>query len=442
MREPPLSTLSGWGRHSARGRERLGEDLERISADANLSRGLGRSYGDASLPPDDQPDVLNTTFADRILSFDEDTGLFRAESGLALSELNRLLMPRGYFSPVSPGTKFVTLGGMVAADVHGKNQHKDGNFGHHVTSLKMRVADDRVLECSPEQHPDLFRATIGGMGLTGHILEVEFWMRRIPSQWIWQENRRIRDIDEFQDALEAAAPEWPYTMGWIDCLARGKNMGRGILTTGRWADAEQAPSNSPKRGFQPSLRFDWPSWVLNGLTIRVFNELYYRKQWRRHSSGIVNHEPFYYPLDAIGSWNRMYGRRGFTQYQCVLPREAGRSSARRVLDVLTARGGASFLCVIKDFGSDSRGILSFPRPGITLALDIAVRDDTQELVDALNEQVLQEGGRVYLAKDSFTRREHFEAMEGPRLDEFRAVRDRWDPNHRFRSAQSVRLLGD
>lgn len=442
MGEPPLSTLSGWGRHSARGRERVGEDIERISAEVNLSRGLGRSYGDASLPPGDRPDVLNTRFADRILSFDEETGLFRAESGFALSELNRLLMPRGYFTPVSPGTKFVTLGGMVAADIHGKNQHKDGNFGHHVTALKMRVSDGRVLECSSDQYPDLFRATIGGMGLTGHILEVEFRLHRIPSQWIWQESRRIHDIDEFQDALEESAPAWPYTMGWIDGLARGRRMGRGILMTGRWADPELAPPRPPRKRFHPRLRFDWPSWVLNGLTIRLFNELYYRRQWRRRSSGIVSHESFYYPLDAIRSWNRMYGRRGFTQYQCVLPREAGRGSARRVLEVLTARGGASFLCVIKDFGRESCGVLSFPRPGITLALDIAVRDDTQRLVDALNEQVLKEDGRIYLAKDSFTRREHFEAMEGSRLEEFRAIRDRWDPGRRFRSALSVRLLGD
>lgn len=442
MTEPPLSTLSGWGRHSAQGRELVSEDLERVSADVCLSRGLGRSYGDASLPPEDQPNVLNTRLADRILSFDETSGAFRAESGLSLTELNRLLMPRGYFTPVSPGTSIVTLGGMVAADIHGKNQHKDGNFGDHVTSMKMRVADGSVIECSPTQHPDLFRATIGGMGLTGHILEVEFNLRRIPSQWIWQESRRIRDIDEFQDALEDAATEWPYTMGWIDCLARGKSMGRGIMMTGRWAESAEAPPKPPKKGFQPSLRFDWPSWVLNGLTIRLFNELYYRKQWRRKSSGIVSNQSFTYPLDAIHSWNRMYGRRGFTQYQCVLPREAGRSSAKRVLEVLTSRGGASFLCVIKDFGREGLGVLSFPRPGITLALDIAIRDDTQALVDALNEQVLQEGGRIYLAKDSFTRREHFEAMEGQRLDEFRAIRDRWDPQRRFRSAQSVRLLGD
>jgi FAD/FMN-containing dehydrogenase len=280
------------------------------------------------------------------------------------------------------------------------------------------------------------------MGLTGHILEVEFSLRRIPSQWIWQESRRIRNIDEFQDALEQAAPEWPYTMGWIDGLARGEHMGRGILMAGRWAEPDEAPPKPPSVLFQPRLPFDWPSWVLNDYTIRAFNELYYRKQRRERSSGVVSNQSFTYPLDAIHSWNRMYGKRGFTQYQCVLPREAGRSSARRVLEVLTARGGASFLCVIKDFGREGRGLLSFPRPGITLALDIAVRDDTQALVDALNEQVLQEGGRIYLAKDSFTRREHFEAMEGERLGAFKEIRDRWDPGRHFQSAQSVRLLGD
>jgi FAD/FMN-containing dehydrogenase len=442
MAEQPLSEISGWGRHSALGRELIGEDLEQLSRRAHLSRGLGRSYGDASLPSTEQAEVMNTTYADRILEFDWETGRIRAEAGLSLRELNRLLMPHGFFTPVSPGTSFVTLGGMVAADIHGKNQHKDGNFGDHVVSMKMRVADGRIVDCGPDQHPDLFWATIGGMGLTGHILEVEFALRRIPSQWIWQQSRRIHDIDEFQDALEAAAPTWPYTMGWIDGLARGEHMGRGILMTGRWAEPDEAPPKPPKTGLQPRLPFDWPSWVLNGLTIRMFNELYYRKQWRPESSGIVSNQSFTYPLDAIHSWNRMYGRRGFTQYQCVLPREAGRGSARRVLEVLTARGGASFLCVIKDFGREGKGILSFPRPGITLALDVAVRDDTQALVDALNERVLAEGGRIYLAKDSFTRREHFEAMEGDRLRNFTAIRDEWDPNRHFRSAQSVRLLGD
>ena len=211
---------------------------------------------------------------------------------------------------------------------------------------------------------------------------------------------------------------------------------------GRWGEAEEAPPGPPRVRFRPRLRFDWPPWILNRATIRLFNELYYRKQWRTRSRRIVGYQPFWYPLDSIRSWNRMYGARGFTQYQCVLPREAGPGSARRVLEVLTSRGGASFLCVIKDFGRQSAGVLSFPRPGITLALDIPVRDHTQDLIDALNEQVLRDNGRVYLAKDSFTRREHFEAMEGERLSEFQRIRDRWDPNRRFRSAQSVRLLGD
>lgn len=436
------STLSGWGRHSVEATERRSEDLEGASKDAVLCRGLGRSYGDASLPPRTHPEAVNTTLADRILHFDRDSGVFRAEAGFSLAELNRLFLKEGWFSPVSPGTKFVTLGGMVAADVHGKNQHQDGNFGHHVRSLRMRVADGRVLECSPTQHADLFRATVGGMGLTGHILEVEFTLKRIASSWIWQESRRIADIDEFQDALEETAPKWPYTMGWIDCLATGAQLGRGILMCGRWADAEEAPQHAPRRRPHPSLHFDWPQWILNRSTIRAFNELYFRKQVHPVSQGFVNPDSFYYPLDAIRSWNRMYGKAGFTQYQCVLPRSAGRGSARRLLEVLTARGGASFLCVIKDFGRDSFGTLSFPEPGITIALDIPIREDTQALIDALNECLIKEGGRIYLAKDSFTRREHFEAMESTRLAQFRRAREQWDPQRRFGSALSERLLGD
>ena len=424
------------------GREVRLEDLEVATKLAFLSRGLGRSYGDSSLPPTDAPDVVNTTRADRILAFDRRTGRFRAEAGFTLHELNRLFLPRGFFTPVSPGTKFVTLGGMVAADVHGKNQHQDGNFGHHVRAIRMRVADGRVVECSPTEHPELFKATLGGMGLTGHILEVEFTLKQVPSSWIWQENRRISNIDEFQEALEESATQWPYTVGWIDCLSGGASMGRGILTCGRWADAENAPPPpSTAIRYRPAVPFDFPSWVLNPLTIRVFNALYYRKQFRKVTSGYVHPDSFFYPLDAIRSWNRIYGKRGFTQYQCVLPRTAGRDSARRVLEVLTTLGGASFLCVIKDFGRDSLGTISFPEPGITLALDIPIRDNTQAMIDAFNEQVIKEGGRIYMAKDSFTTREDFAKMD-PRLAEFERVRDQWDKDRRFRSAQSVRILGD
>ncbi len=438
---PTMTTIRGWGGYSLMAVEHRSENLEAASEGMVLSRGLGRSYGDASLPPMDYPVALNTTLADRVLHFDRETGAFRAEAGFPLSQLNEVFRPQGWFTPVSPGTQFVTLGGMVAADVHGKNQHQDGNFGHHVTALRMRVADGRVVECGPEQHADLFRATLGGMGLTGHILEVEFKLRRIPSQWIWQESRRIENIDDFEEALVAASADWPCTMGWIDCLKGGLKMGRGVMMCGRWASADEAPADPPAPRLRPTLPFDFPPWLLNRFTIKAFNELYYRKQFKPITSGFVHPDSFYYPLDAIRAWNRMYGKPGFTQYQCVLPREAGAGASRRVLEVLTKRGGASFLCVIKDFGQDSLGVLSFPRPGITLALDIPVREGTQALVDALNEQVIAEGGRIYLAKDSFTRPEHFRAME-PRLEEFEEIRNRWDSERRFRSALSVRLLGD
>jgi decaprenylphospho-beta-D-ribofuranose 2-oxidase len=435
-------TLSGWGRQAAPGREVCGEDLAAVADGVALSRGLGRSYGDASLPPASRPLALNTTRADRILALDEGTGLLRAEAGLSLKEMNRLLLPRGWFTPVTPGTQYVTLGGMVAADVHGKGQHVMGDFGDHVTRLQMRVADGRVLWCSPDEHRDLFLGTIGGMGLTGHMLQVEVQLRRVPSPWIFQESRRIGDIDEFQEELGAAAQRWPYTVGWFDCLARGARLGRGILMCGRWAEAGEAPRRWPRAHPSPVVPFDFPSGTLNRFTIGAFNQAFYWKHLQKRREGIVDYESFFYPLDAIREWNRIYGRRGMTQYQCVLPREAGRGSARRVLEVLTRAGGVSFLSVIKDFGRDGRGVLSFPRPGITLNLDLPVRDDTRALVDALNEQVLADGGRIYLAKDAFTRAEHFRAMEGPRLEAFQRLRDTWDPQRRLQSALSLRLLGD
>ena len=442
VRRKARGTLEGWGRQSVAGSEVRSEDLVRATRDAPLSRGLGRSYGDASLPPPGAPRAVNTTRADRILAFDERTGRLRAEAGLSLFELNRVLMPRGWFTPVTPGTQFVTLGGMVAADIHGKNQHAAGDFGDHVTALRMRVADGRVLECRPTLEPELFAATLGGMGLTGHILEVEAQWERIPSPWIHQYSRRIDDLDAFQQALVDAAADWPFTVGWIDSTTRGAHLGRGVLMCGRWAEPSEAPARFPRSTLSARLPVDLPGWALGRTSVRAFNELYYSRHGRREAEGLVRPEAFFYPLDALRDWNRAYGPRGFTQYQCVLPHEAGPSSARRLMEVLTSRGGASFLTVIKDFGREGPGLLSFPRPGITLALDIPVRDDTQALVDALNETVLDAGGRIYLAKDAFTRREHFRAMEAERLPAFEAVRDAWDPSRRLRSALSVRLFGD
>ena len=440
-RSDPEPQLSGWGRVPRPGREVRSEDLEALTRDAVLTRGLGRSYGDSSLPPASHPVVAATPLADRILSFDEKTGILRAEAGLSLREINRLFLPRGFFDPVAPGTQHITLGGMVAADVHGKTHHRDGSFGNHVLKLKMRVADGRILECSREVENDLFRATLGGMGLTGHILEVECRLARVPSPWLWLETERIADIDRFIEALKDAGREWPYTVGWIDCLSRGRHMGRGLLGRARWATREEAPRRRPLPLRRPSLPVAFPEWVLNRWSVRAFNALYYRKQLRRLTRGIAHPETFFYPLDAIGHWNRMYGRRGFTQYQCVMPESAGPGAARRFLELLTRRGGASMLCVIKDCGAEGEGLLSFPLRGISIALDLPIRDETPALVDALNELVIAEGGRVYLAKDQFTRSERYRAME-PRLEEWTRIRKAWDPQGRLRSAQSVRLLGD
>jgi len=330
---------------------------------------------------------------------------------------------------------------MVASDVHGKNHHVAGCFGNHVLALRMRIADGSIVECTPAVHPDLFWATIGGMGLTGHVLEVEFRMQRVSSPWIWQESERVPDIDTYVARLRENAEHWPMTMGWIDCLSRGRRMGRGILIRGRWARPDEAPAQPPVPKRRIAMPLPLPQFVLNPLTIRAFNFLYYWRHMRRRTAGIVHPEPFFYPLDSILHWNRMYGRRGFTQYQCVLPTAAGPDAARRFLELLTAKGGASFLCVIKDCGAEGQGMLSFPMPGISIALDIPVRKDTQALVDALNERVIAEGGRMYLTKDAFTRADHFARME-PRLAAFAEVRRRWDPHGRFKSAQSIRILGD
>jgi FAD/FMN-containing dehydrogenase len=363
----------------------------------------------------------------------------RAEAGLSLREIYRLFLPRGWFVPVTPGTLFVTLGGMVAADVHGKNHHRDGCFGAHVEELKLRVADGRVVICSPTVERDLFRATIGGMGLTGHILEVAFRMVHVPSPWIWRESVRMRDIDEMVAGLKAASGEWPMTMGWIDCLSGGKKLGRGTLIKGRWAEPTGAPRHFPRPKRRITIPFDFPAFVLGRFSIRAFNTLNYWRHVPRVRRGIVHPESFFYPLDVLHNWNRMYGRRGLTQHQCVLPDQAGPAAVRRFLELLVSRGGASFLCVIKDCGPEGTGLLSFPRPGISIALDIAVRKETPDLIAALNERVIEEGGRIYLAKDAFTSAAHYRAMD-PRLDEFLRVRRKWDPHGRFRSAQSARLL--
>lgn len=442
MSEGRRRSIVSWGRDLREGIELRAERLEAASLKAALSRGLGRSYGDASLPASSEDIILQTDLADRLLEFreieDGARAIVRAEAGLSLAELHRIFIPRGYFSPVTPGTQFVTLGGMVAADVHGKNQHVAGNFGDHLRALLLRVADGRALELTPREHPELFAATIGGMGLTGHILEVEFTLERIPSPFIYQEALRIPNLEAFEEALHESAETFPFTMGWIDAISGGRSLGRGVLYRGRFAEPDELPRRLPRPPRPARLSVDFPPWILNPLSIRAFNELKYRSQPKALDARIVTLEEFFYPLDAIHEWNRMYGRRGFTQYQCVLPRGA---SSRRVLEALSKSASASFLCVIKDFDREGRGLLSFPMPGTTLAIDLPRTARAASIVAALNKIVIEEGGRVYLAKDRYTSREDYRAMD-PRVPAFEAIRDEWDPGRVFKSAQSVRIFGD
>jgi decaprenylphospho-beta-D-ribofuranose 2-oxidase len=419
-------------------RELLGEDLAAVTRGARLVRGLGRSYGDAPLPSRGESTVVGSTLADRILRFDRETGLLRAEAGASLVDVNRVLLRAGFFSPVVPGTQFVTLGGMVAADVHGKNHHVAGTFGRHVTALRLRLADDSIAEVTRDSHPELFRATVGGMGWTGHILEVEFRAERVPSPWLVSEGRRARDIDHFLELLAAEAARWPFTVGWIDCVSGGSRLGRGILWCGRWAEAAEAPLGFPAERPRLTVPLDLPSWAISRPLTRLGSAVIFHGSSLRRK--VVTPEKFFFPLDMVLRWNRLYGRRGMAQFQCVLPEKDSPGATRRFLEALARRGGASVLCVIKDCGEAGEGLLSFPFRGVSVAVDVPMRDDTQGLIDELARVTREEGGRIYLAKDGWVRRDDLRAMEGARLDAFLDVKRRYDPSFRLRSAQFDRLL--
>lgn len=434
-------TIESWGRVSRPGVEVLGEDIEAITIDSPLSRGLGRAYGDSALPARVGGSVSTTVLADRIISFDPETAILHAEAGLSLRAIFRVFLPRSFYVPVTPGTSFVTLGGMVAADVHGKGHHSAGTFGQHLTGLRMRLADGSISWCSPQERSELFWATVGGMGLTGHILEVKVRMRKLASPWIHAASERVPDIHTMMRRLHETAQVWPMSVGWVDTTARGSKLGRGLLDVGRWADPSEAPATPPAQKRRITLPDVFPRWLINPITCRMFNALWYWKHWQRTREGVVHPESFFYPLDMLAQWNNAYGRGGtFTQYQCVLPKDKADAPVE-FLKLLQSVGGSSFLMVIKDCGPQGQGMLSFPMEGVTIAVDLRINRRTQAMVDALNAFVIAQGGRIYLAKDLLTRPEHFAAME-PRLERFLEVRRKLDPDLKFRSAQSVRLLGD
>lgn len=430
--------LSGWGRVFGPGREVCSEDIEAVTKGATLTRGLARSYGDSSLPHPADGVVASCRLADRILSFDETTGDLKAESGFSLLQLNRTFWKRNFGAPVAPGTQFITLGGMVSADVHGKDHHATGGFGAHVSEMRMRLAGGDIVKASRSENPDLFKATIGGMGLVGHILDATFRLPRISSPWMVIERERMPDLESFLFGLKDAAQRFPFTMGWIDTLGASGALGRGVLLRGRWATTDEASPGVPSPLWRPAVPFVCPDFTISRFTVAIFNALYYGIHPRATRRQVGHPEPFFYPLDAIRNWNLLYGRRGFTQYQCVIPESAGPAGVKSFLALLQRTGGSSMLSVIKDCSDEGEGLLSFPMKGTSVALDLPARDGVQSIVDTLNSHLIELGGRVYLAKDRFTRAEDYRRMD-QRIDAFRAVKQKYDPQGRLRSAQSARL---
>ena len=397
-----------------------------------LPRGAGRSYGDVCLNADGS--VILTERLNRILSFDAGTGLVVVEPGVTFADLLAVFLPRGFRVPVSPGTSFVTIGGAVANDIHGKNQHVAGCFGNCVEWLDLLCADGSLQRLSATQNPALFDATIGGIGLTGIITAVCIRLVPVPSPALLVRRRRVGGLAEFLEGFEAAA-EIPFSVGWIDVLATGAGLGRGILET-----AEPAPRGAIAPPPQRSRRMplDLPGWVLNGASVRAFNALYWRRAQPEAREVLSNYTQFLHPLDAITDWNRLYGRRGFHQFQCVVPHENGTATVANLLRAASAGGGASFLAVLKVMGRGGRGLLSFAQPGYSLALDFAAGDHTPALFRTLEHITRDAGGRIYLAKDSMMSRESFNAMY-PNIEAFQQMRETIDPKRRFSSSQSRRL---
>jgi FAD/FMN-containing dehydrogenase len=384
-----------------------------------LPVGLGRSYGDVCLLKDGN--LLNARSLDRMLDFDPQTGLLRCEAGVSLAEILDFGVPQGWFLPVTPGTKYVTVGGAIANDIHGKNHHIAGNFGNHVRRFELVRSDGTRILCSPTENSEWYRATIGGMGLTGLIPWAEIQLKHIVSRHIDYEGIKFHGIDEFL-ALSKASQHLEYTVAWIDCVSTGRNFARGIFMQGDHSKVPSPLTISKKPILK--LPFDLPAFALSRASVMAFNTLYYNKQLSKYKKTVVDYEPFFYPLDAVLDWNRGYGSRGLLQFQCALPWDHAKEATIEILKAITASGLASFLAVIKAFGDvPANGMMSFPVPGITLALDFPIKPDRSfPLLDRLASMTLEYGGRMYPAKDARMTAAQYQAFY-PQWRDFARFRD-------------------
>ncbi len=400
---PLVKEVVSWGRypkiahqyiHKPAWNDQVPEILRTAAVGSLLPYGLGRSYGDSCL--NGGRELIDCCRLNRILGFDESTGMVRCEGGVSLADIINVFLPKGWFLPVTPGTQFVTVGGAIANDVHGKNHHCAGTFGAHVRQIGLHRSNDGLVFCGPEHNLDMLRATIGGLGLTGVIAWADVQLKRVAGPWIDAELLPFQSLNSFLALGRESNDRFEYTVAWLDCFA-GKQL-RGILFRGNHA-AERGRDFHAKRGAK--LPFALPAWMLNRASVKAFNTSYYRIHAGRKGAGVVAYDSFFYPLDSIRQWNLLYGRQGFLQYQCVIP-ETNLESFEELLDRIARSGMGSFLGVLKQFGSaPPAGMLSFPRPGLTIALDFAMRGErTLQLMESLDEIVQKSGGALYPAKDA------------------------------------------
>jgi len=404
LRPSKVPPFASWGRYpkhdSTLVQVTAAQDCTNRLAEPNISFlpvGLGRSYGDSCLL--DNGTLLSTTGMNRVISFDPETGFLSAEAGISLAEILDFAVPRGFFLPVTPGTKYVSLGGAIANDIHGKNHHVAGCFGNHIIEFELVRSDGSKRLCSETENADWFAATISGLGLTGIITWATLRLMPIVSRSIEQEAIQFHGIDEFLE-LAKASQHLDYTVSWIDCTSEGKNFARGVYMQGvhSTSPGKLEPSKKPRLTFP----FDAPGFTLNRTTVRLFNTLYFHKQLKPRIKNTIDYEPFFYPLDQVLQWNKLYGKRGLLQFQCVIPWESAHEGITAILAKISESGLASFLSVLKVFGDvPSRGIISFPKPGITLALDLPLKPDrTLPLYNRLADMTRSYGGRLYPAKDA------------------------------------------
>lgn len=431
-----MVAVSSWGRlshwdHEVRSLHSRSQIRNQIKSDhQGLAYGMGRSYGDVCLNPKGL--LWHTVGLDRFISFDMTTGRLVCEAGVLLRDIQRVFIPQGWILPVTPGTQMVTVGGAIANDVHGKNHHFAGSFGNHLHRLTIARTDGTGIECGPTLLPEWFSATVGGIGLTGVIVEVELQLVPVVSPWLNSETLPFEGLSEFFRLAHASEADWQYTVSWIDCLAKGQV--RGLFMR---ANPGEQDENTPPKNRALTLPFVPPVSLVNPFSLKLFNQFYFNSKKNQTGLKKVYYEPFFYPLDHVRHWNRMYGRKGFFQYQTVIPPETGIDAIQAMLDEIARSNEGSFLSVLKTFGTkQSVGMLSFPKPGVTLALDFPNKNtQTQKLFERLDAIVREAGGRNYLAKDARMPKALFE-MGYPRLQEFLRYKD---PG--ISSAMSRRLMG-